>query len=177
MSFDLLAIVVFSAGSMLGFLLTALLPHKAAVWWLWPGLRVAWQLGGGLWCGQAVGRLMGGGAPAMWSLLGFGALGAVLCVTALIDLARGPVCWEGEVVFQDVQRGRLWVPMLVPHNPTIHGQVGIRTADGQVHTLWTAGLQTYLLTRKLNAVAGADRVRMRALKAIGAPLSVEALHT
>lgn len=175
MSFELLAIVFFSSGSMLGFLLTALVPHKQGVWWLWPSLRVAWQLGGGLWCGQAVGSLMGGGSAAMWSLLGFGVLGAGLCATALVDLVRGPVCWEGEVVAQQVQRGRLWVPMLVPHNPTIHGQVGIRTADGHVQTLKTAGLQTYLLTKKLNAVAGAKRVRLRALRVLGAPLSVERL--
>lgn len=175
MSFELLAIVFFSCGSMLGFLVTALLPHRAAVWWLWPGVRVAWQLGGGLWCGQAVGSLMGGGSAATWSLLGFGALGALLCLTAIVDLVRGPVCWEGEVVARQVQRGRLWVPMLVPHNPTIHGQVGIRTADGEVHTLRTSGLQTYLLTKQLKAVAGAGRVRLRALRWVGAPLSVTGL--
>jgi hypothetical protein len=175
MTFELLAIVFFSCGSMLGFLVTALLPHKLSVWWLWPGVRVAWQLGGGLWCGQAVGSLMGGGSAAIWSLLGFGALGAVLCATAIADLVRGPVCWEGEVVAQEVQRGHLWVPMLVPHNPTIHGQVGIRTGEGQVHTLRTAGLQTYLLTKQLNGVAGAARVRLRALRFVGAPLSVERL--
>lgn len=118
---------------------------------------------------------MGGGSPAIWSLLGFGGVGALLCATAIADLVRGPVCWEGEVVAQHVQRGRLWVPMLVPHNPTIHGRVGIRAKEGQVHTLRTAGLQTYLLTKKLNGVSGATRVRLRALRFVGAPLSVERL--
>lgn len=175
MTLDLLAIICFSCGAMLGFLVTALLPHRDGVWWLWPGVRVAWQLGGGLWCGAAVGDMMQGAAPRGLPLLICGGLGAVLCANALLDLVRGPMQVEGRLVAEEVQRGRLWVPLLVPHNPTIHGRLAVQDDHGQVHVLKTAGLQTNRLNTMMAKVLGAPRVRLRALRHLGAPLCVERL--
>ncbi len=158
---------------MLGFLVTALLPHKPGAWWLWPGLRVAWQLGGGLWCGAAIDRMMGDAAPRGLPLLVCGGLGLVLCATALLDLVRGPMQVSGRLVAEEIQRGRLWVPLLVPHNPTIHGRLAIQDDAGQIHQLSTAGLQTNRLNKMMAQVVGAPRIRLTALRHLGAPLSVE----
>ena len=74
--FAITGIVVFSCAAMLGSLLTALVPFQLETWWFWPAVRVAWQLGGGLWCGLGIAMLVDGGYFKLTA--GVGALGLLL---------------------------------------------------------------------------------------------------
>jgi len=55
---DIAAIVIFCSGGMLGFLVTAFMEPEQETWWLWPGLRVLWQLGAAIWFAFALGNMV-----------------------------------------------------------------------------------------------------------------------
>src|ERR687896_2479957 len=75
----IVSICVFAAGAFACFFLTALVRLTPSDWHYWVGARVLWQLGGGLWLGYEVGRLMTGRLYRLGSVAVCGALGAVLC--------------------------------------------------------------------------------------------------
>jgi hypothetical protein len=87
-----------SCAAMLGVLLTALVPFHLETWWLWPVIRLLWQVVGGLWCGLGIALLIDGGHAKL--TLGVGAFGLVLALNPALDLVQGPA--EGELLSSGV---------------------------------------------------------------------------
>ena len=128
----IVSLCVFAAGAFAGFFLTALVRLTPSDWHYWVGARALWQLGGGLWLGYEVGRLMTG--RLFWqSMVACGALGAVLCLNPLLDLIRGPLVAEGSIVSERYVRNRA--------RRSIKARVVIQSSDGAHHELSLWGRQ------------------------------------
>lgn len=170
MLFDLLLLSAWSAGVFLGPLLTALPPYRPATWWLWPALRLAWMVGGGVAAGAGTARLAGAEAAAMVGAgLGLGAVGLVLAVAPAMALLRGPQQVTGELRAADTQ-SRLQ-PALGQR--VSHTQVDLLTAQGLVQ-LRFRGIQGDRARRALEGLRGASAVRVCTLPALRAFVSAEA---
>ena len=128
----IVSLCVFAAGAFAGLFLTALVRLTPSDWHYWVGARVLWQLGGGLWFGYEVGRLMTD--RLFWpSVAVCGALGAVLCLNPLLDLMRGPLVAEGSIVSERYDRYRT--------RRSIKARVVIQSSDGALHELSLWGRQ------------------------------------
>ena len=126
----IVSLCVFAAGAFAGFFLTALVRLTPSDWHYWVGARVLWQLGGGLWFGYEVGRLMTG--RLFWlSTAVCGALGALLCLNPLLDLIRGPLVAEGSIVSESYDRNRT--------RRSVKARVVIQSSDGALHELSLRG--------------------------------------
>ncbi len=131
-AFAITGICVFACAAMLGFLLTALVPMRPESWWFWPALRVAWQVGGGLWCGLGIAVLVGQGHAKLTS--GVGLIGVVLGINPLLDLVQGPV--EGILLDSGTTRQAAYGPSgsgagVSPRGQSIHGTLLLQTAAGE----------------------------------------------
>jgi hypothetical protein len=168
--FDLLLLSAWSTGVFLGPLLTALPPYPRAAWWLWPGLRLAWLVGGGVAAGAATARLAGGQAAAMLGAgLGLGAVGLVLSVAPALALARGPQVATGRLRAADAH-SRLQ-PALGQR--VSHTEVELLTAEGPVR-LRFRGIQGDRARRALEALRAAPSVQVATLPALRAFLYARA---
>src|SRR5688500_16084072 len=128
----IVSLCVFAAGAFAGFFLTALVRLTPSDWHYWVGARVLWQLGGGLWFGYEVGRLMTG--RLFWlSTAVCAALGAMLCLNPLLDLIRGPLAAEGSIVSERYERNRT--------RRSVKAHVVIQSSDGAHHELSLCGRQ------------------------------------
>ncbi|MCB9780478.1 MAG: hypothetical protein H6742_18070 [Alphaproteobacteria bacterium] len=95
---DAFLLSAWSAGVFIAPLLTALPAYRPTTWWLWPALRVFWQLGGGMLAGVAAARIVG--VPQQGQLVAaalLGAVGALLCIAPLVAMTRGPTRVEGDL--------------------------------------------------------------------------------
>lgn len=158
------SLCVFAAGAFAGFFLTALVQLTPSDWRYWAGARVLWQLGGALWFGYETGRLMTG--RFFWaSTLGCAALGALLCLNPLLDLARGPLVGSA-VEDERYNRNRT--------RRSVKARVVVRSADGAPHELSLWGRQANVyegLTEPCGGPQGVTRVVV--LRHLDAFLSVE----
>ena len=161
----IVSLCVFAAGAFAGFFLTALVRLTPEDWHYWVGARVLWQLGGGLWFGYEVGRLM---TERFWwgSVAACGALGALLCLNPLLDLARGPLVADGPIVKEDYDRNRT--------RRSVKAGVVVRSADGELHELSLWGRQANIYEDLTEACGGPQAVeRAVVLRSLDAFLGVE----
>jgi hypothetical protein len=163
------SLCVFAAGAFAGFLLTALVRLTPSDWHYWVGARVLWQLGGGLWLGYEVGRMMTD--RFSWkSVAGCvavcGSLGAVLCLNPLLDLIRGPLDAEGSIVSERHHRNRA--------RRSIKSRVAVRSSDGEFHELSLWERQANIYEGLTESCGGAQAVtRFVVLRHLDAFLGVE----
>jgi len=129
----IVSLCVFAAGAFAGFFLTALVRLTPSDWHYWVGARALWQLGGGLWLGYEVGRMMPGRLFRLSSVAVCGALGAALCLNPLLDLIRGPLVADGSIVSESYDRNQT--------RRTIKARVVIQSSDGERHELSLWGRQ------------------------------------
>lgn len=162
----IISICVFAAGAFAGFFLTALIRLTPADWHYWVGARVLWQLGGGLWLGYELGRLMAGRLFRLSSVAACGALGAVLCLNPLLDLCRGPLAAEGSIVSERYDRNRA--------RRSVKARVVIQSTDGARHELSLWGRQANIYEELTGGCGGPQAVtRVVVLRHLDAFLSVE----
>ncbi len=140
-AFGTAGLVFFATGALLGFLVTALLPMSPETWWLWPLVRVLWQLGGALWCGWAIAQAIG--TRRGLTVAGFGFLGFLLCFNAVFDLARGPLSVQGRILQAGFEGGQFWRPAgpSVTYNKSLHGSITMQDSAGLDHTVEPSGMQ------------------------------------
>lgn len=140
--FAITGIVVFSCAAMLGSLLTALVPFQLETWWFWPVVRVAWQLGGGLWCGLGIAMLVDGGYFKLTA--GVGALGLLLAINPVLDLVRGPA--QGMLLSVGTTRYPAWAALgpgarVSQGSQSIQGTLVLQNQDGQEVVIEPIGAQ------------------------------------
>ena len=159
------ALCVFVAGAFAGAFLTSLVRLAPSDWHYWVGARVLWQLGGGLWFGYELGRLMTD--RFSWqSVAACGALGAVLSLNPLLDLIRGPLAVEGAIVSERYDRNEV--------RRSIKARVAIRSADGTLHELNLWGRQANIYEELAEGCGGPQAgTRFVFLRHLDAFLSVE----
>ena len=165
----LVSVCVFATGAFAGFFLTALVRLTPSDWYYWVGLRVLWQLGGALWLGFEVGRLLTEGAKSYGVLLisaaCCGAVGAVLCINPLLDVIRGPLVIEGSVVNERYERNRL---------RSIKAHVRIQSSDGSLHEFSPWGRQANIYAQLVESCGGSSAAnRFVILRHLDTFLSVE----
>ena len=161
----IVSICVFAAGAFAGFFLTAVVRLTPEDWHYWVGARVLWQLGGGLWLGYEVGRLMTGRLFWLGSVAVCGALGAVLCLNPLLDLTRGPLVAEGSIVSERYDRNRA--------RRSIKARVVIQSSDGALHELSLWGRQANIYEDLMEGCGGPQAAtRFVILRHLDAFLSV-----
>jgi hypothetical protein len=159
------SLCVFVAGAFAAFFLTAVVRLTPSDWHYWVGARVLWQLGGGLWFGYEVGRLMTD--RFSWgSTAACGALGAVLCLNPLLDLTRGPLAVEGSIVSERYDRKQT--------RRSIKASVVIRSSDGALHELSLWGRQANIYEDMAEGCGGPQAgTRFVVLRHLDAFLSFE----
>jgi hypothetical protein len=157
------ALVLFATGAFGGFFVTVFWIPAPEDWW-WPALvRVLWQLGGAALLGLLI--AIGVGSPRrgnFWAILaGFAAVGGVLCVNPLLDLARGPARMQGHAEVH-ISRGK-----------SIFATVEVRRADGAVDSLAMSGWPVNAVQDRLEACDGSEAIDLLALRHLGVVLAVE----
>lgn len=161
----IVSLCVFAAGAFAGFFLTAVVRLTPEDWRYWVGARVLWQLGGGLWFGYELGRLMTE-RVAWQSVAACGGLGAMLCLNPLLDLTRGPLVADGPIVKEEYDRNRA--------RRSIKTRVLIRSSDGELHELSLWGRQANIYEDRIEDCGGPRAVkRSVVLRHLDAFLAVE----
>jgi hypothetical protein len=169
----IVSLCVFASGAFAGFFLTALVRLTPEDWHYWAGARVLWQLGGGLWLGYEVGRMMT--ERFSWKVVAVcgapGALlGALLCLNPLLDLTRGPLVVEGAIVGEEYTRSR--------SRRSIKARVRIQSSDGAVHELSLWGRQANIYEDLMETCGGPQAAtRFVVLRHLDAFLGVECRGT
>jgi hypothetical protein len=153
------AVVIFATGALLGLFVTAFLIPEPANWWQ-PALgRVVWQLGGAAFLGLVIAGMAGRGA---WPVIvGFAAVGALLCVNPLMDLARGPVQLRGHLE-AEIRGGK-----------SIYADVSVRAPDGTVTELGLSGYRVNVVQERLAECDGRDDVELVVLYHLDTILALE----
>ena len=152
-AFAMTGIVVFSCAAMLGFLLTALVPFRLETWWFWPGFRLLWQVGGGLWCGLGIALLVDTGHVKL--TLGTGAFGLLLGVNPLLDLMRGPA--QGVLLSSGTEHGAYGRGSGTSAQ-TIHGTLVLETDAGEQVVIQPMGAQANRMESQTQACPKGGRV-------------------
>lgn len=133
---DVLALVTWSCGVFLAPLMTALPRYRRASWWLWPSLRVIWQVGGGVVAGMGTAHLVGAGPRGL--LVGgllVGAAGCLVAAASLLALFRGPRGVQGALVSVRSHDRLQWLPQ-APAARVHSVTVGLNTAEGHRELLF-----------------------------------------
>lgn len=137
-AFAITGIVVFSCAAMLGSLLTAVVPFSLDTWWVWPVVRVIWQLGGGLWCGLGIAMLVEGGHFKLTA--GLGLLGLLLAVNPVLDLVRGPA--QGALQSIGTAQFKTWSSVARgTRTASIQGTLVLKTQEGDMVVVEPIGAQ------------------------------------
>jgi hypothetical protein len=150
-AFAISGIVVFSCAAMLGVLLTALVPFSLESWWLWPVIRLLWQVVGGLWCGLGIALLIDGGHAKL--TLGVGAFGLILALNPVLDLVQGPA--EGELLSSGASR---YTSRGRPGSGSIRGSLLLETDAGDEVLIEPIGAQANRMETQTQACPNGGRV-------------------
>lgn len=135
--FDVAGISFFATGLFCGYLLTALAPMTVSNWAVIALVRVVWQLGGAVWCAIILGRAFDTG---LWMSIAMGILGGLLlCYNPVLDLIRGPLDIEGQLVDATVTRGTFVRPL--GSNKSIRARVCVEVNGETALDIEPAGLQ------------------------------------
>ena len=135
--FDVAGISFFATGAGCGYLLTALAPMTVSNWAVIASLRVAWQIGGAVWCAIILGRAFDTG---LWMSLAMGCgAGLLLCYNPVLDLIRGPLDIEGLFVDATVTHGTFVRPL--GSNKSIRARVGVEVNGETALDIEPVGLQ------------------------------------
>ena len=135
--FDVAGISFFATGLFCGYLLTALAPMTVSNWAVIAALRVAWQLGGAVWCATILRRAFDSGLRLSLAM-GVGA-GLLLCYNPVLDLIRGPLDIWGQLVDATVTHDTFVRPL--GSNKSIRARVGVEVNGETALDIEPVGLQ------------------------------------
>jgi len=163
-AFGITGLVFFATGAFVGFLVTALAPIRHDTWWLWPSVRVVWQLGGALWAAWGIGQAIPSARGAL--LLGGAVLGFVLCFNAVFDLVRGPLVDRVTLLDVTFQEGRFVRP--TGSNAALHSELRATTSSGDEIRVRPSGMQANRLQRMIERCSsnGARLIALRHLQIV-----------
>lgn len=169
---DVVGISFFIAGLMIGILVTSIPTFEEEQWFVYPLIRIFWQVGGAIWCGFAIARLheytFGLTKPMLVCIL----IACVVSLNPILDVIQGPIIVDNAQITQiSSKKFTNYSIKMMQRGKGIKGTLIFSNPSGTVFEIHPRGRQANMLERYASECTHSN-ARIAVLLHLDVPLSV-----